>query len=417
MKKKGADPVEGKESPREGTIGHLMQWLMFSGALNIALVISLVYAVVKNHGTKSFRGESAVGELTIETENRSGKLLQEYTLSDYRELTESLKDKSPVNEEVSKRDLALSCLVTFYDFDISRALIGCDLQKKNLVLPSGESLSLYPDLTDEQFDLILSFLKTERWPFTSKGLFNRLVESGDGDPSLRKAFYLTKEFMLLEALYCQQFLPGDVLLDILLQGPWEIIDRFSESHYLVQNYSHTLRIEFLGNYLEYGSREAADWILKISPNLALKIFSDEKITALLSLTEEAGRAAESFALQVLLYSPSPDLKKEACKRLYFWSGHSVEEPFDYASARFSIAEKYHLDLGNEEETSFVEKEEPRLYRVKSGDCLSKIAKKFQVGVRELRTVNHLEKDVIRAGTVLVIPKGEDHSLPDARENR
>ncbi len=51
------------------------------------------------------------------------------------------------------------------------------------------------------------------------------------------------------------------------------------------------------------------------------------------------------------------------------------------------------------------------YTVKSGDCLSKIAKSHHVTVTQLKTSNHLSGDVIRTGDRLTIPAGVNSSTP------
>ncbi len=51
------------------------------------------------------------------------------------------------------------------------------------------------------------------------------------------------------------------------------------------------------------------------------------------------------------------------------------------------------------------------YRVRRGDTLSRIARRFGVSVRELRNVNGLEGSTIRAGQRLTIPRGRHRRAP------
>ncbi|MEO2082599.1 MAG: LysM peptidoglycan-binding domain-containing protein [Desulfurobacteriaceae bacterium] len=57
-----------------------------------------------------------------------------------------------------------------------------------------------------------------------------------------------------------------------------------------------------------------------------------------------------------------------------------------------------------------------IYKVKKGDSLKKIAKKFGVSVKELKRINHLKGSVIYAGQKLKVPLKDRNSLKPSKHN-
>lgn len=83
-----------------------------------------------------------------------------------------------VENAYKEKEIALACLIYFHHFDIQRALKPQDLpMHKHVIkwaLKSGETLQLdlYPNLTKQEWNAIIHFASTERWPMTAKGLFS-----------------------------------------------------------------------------------------------------------------------------------------------------------------------------------------------------------------------------------------------------
>src|SRR5262249_51953030 len=129
----------------------------------------------------------------------------------FPQLVSSLAHVQLIENGYAERDLALACLMAFHHFDIQRALPknGQPQQKRLLAWkPTGQenaiTLVVYPDLTQEQFDVLIQFAKMERWPLTAEGLFLHLKDQKEKnvfDDHLVETFVLTPEFWTVELLF------------------------------------------------------------------------------------------------------------------------------------------------------------------------------------------------------------------------
>ena len=127
----------------------------------------------------------------------------------FEQLITRLTNTQLVENGFTQRDLALASLVTFHHLDLSRALLGHPQPTQQRKIQFGTNTHgepveaiVYPGLTEQQFQAIIQFAHTERWPMTSQGLFIRLrKQGGEHDPSLADAFFLTSEFLAVEILF------------------------------------------------------------------------------------------------------------------------------------------------------------------------------------------------------------------------
>ncbi|MCH9634420.1 MAG: hypothetical protein S4CHLAM7_11690 [Chlamydiae bacterium] len=429
-KKRKLKALRDKEetSRDQNSTRRLTGGLIFSGALNIALATSLIYYALKaKEPTFPYPNSSVESELTLDLSREISlqTSVEKYLNLDFESLVLLLKKKDVIQDGISERDLALSALAFKYDVDVNRALHGQGVDTLPFCLDQNKenSFPLYVGLKEGQYKLIQSFLKTEQWPYTCEGLFNRIV-MGQSENSLKNAFYLTKEFMLLEALFGPLSLNKEALLDLMKEGPWSIVKQFVQSKPLVENFSNPLRIHFLCQYLESASEQAANFILKIDPNYALNKLSDEKVVTLLGLLENKSELNQNFALHLALGARSDWVRQEACRLLYHYSEKEFTAPFNYQEALEFLAREYELlpheipslDLFPIEgkQTSFISSvtadltdnvsvAAKQVYIVQKGDCLSKIAKMHHIDVKELKAANHLDNDLIHVGMTLLIP--------------
>src|SRR5579872_5871162 len=181
----------------------LTQALIISGTLNISLLTTFIYFVLKEKNNSSTFEISALevkpGTPTpppLTNEN----IARAYSQMPLSDLLIRLEDKELVEEGFTKRDLSLACLVAFHHFNLERALGGLVLQKRLISFRNdGEGgevvdLTLFPGLADYQFQAIIRYAKTEKWPLTSQGLFYEIKRSkSPRDPSLLEAFSFTPE--------------------------------------------------------------------------------------------------------------------------------------------------------------------------------------------------------------------------------
>lgn len=393
----------------------VIQGLTFSVALNVALLTTLVFNSVK----AKREGKGHVKENQWVSKKNAPLSLTDlahlYQGKNYQELVEMLEDETPLEEGYLTRDLALSVLYQKFDLDVERALLGQGIPVRHIPISdtaNSEPFVLISDLTDQQYGLIQNFIQNERWPLTSHGLFKRLLQHPE-DESLKSAFYLSKEFMYIDALFCSLSISKEVLLDILLSGEWKIISNFVENFHGTQDFSNPLRINFLSSYLELGSNLAAKLILEIDAQYALKKLSDSQVVALLSLMEQKTNLSENFALHLAIGNRKDWVRKEACRLLYHYSNKELPEPYSYQDAIGFLTQKYQIhpietfapaaSFTVEEKEYIASSEAHKIYVVQEGDNLWKIAKKHKVGLEDLKELNHLNSDLIKVGMTLVIP--------------
>lgn len=385
----------------------LMQGLILSGALNIGLVATFIYKAAsdnKSHKVEfSLRPTDAQSILHIDSRS-----LQEVTdhlkTLDYDKLVYQLDNANFVEKKLTIRDLALSELVGHFDLDIARALANDSLSTKMIKLgKSDEGIVIFTDMEDVQFDIIKRFAQTEKCPYTTRGLFFRLCDPDfSGDDSMKSAFYFTAEFILLETLFNHTgaSVAKEDLLAMILEGSWEYLQTFTDKQKSGQNLTADYRRQVLLDYLQERSTQAAELLVRFDSNFLLKEFSDESLMYVLDQLKPSNNAI-SFARLILTSAQNETLNEHAGRLLYKWTGRVTPEPYDPIVALIDFSD---FQLRQLEDKS-TEKEVPRetTYVVRDGDNLWKIAKELKVDLDSLRSHNHLEKDLIKPGQVLVVP--------------
>lgn len=385
----------------------------------------------------------------------------------FPELIKSLSRTQLIENGYAERDLALACLVSLYHFDLQRALPkNTGLHQKRLFAwkPKERNtpvmLAVYPEMTEEQFESIVQFAKRERWPLTAEGLFLILKElrgNGGEDEYLVEAFTLTQEFWSVELLFSrmkQQVCKRDVV-DLVLEGEWSFVKQFVEQQRQLHDPSDAWRQKFLLDYLKLGSPVAARLLLKTDWDFAVKKLDDSQVVSILKLTREDSPEAMLFAREMLTSPRSNSVWRHASELLYAQAGEAMPNEWVYQTAlsrfvpdiamaeRLSPApsfpapaskpasvDKPSLPLKvsvpaktspsaknssppkqslvvkreNEQQGSATVSAQETLYVVQDGDSLWKIAKRFGVGVDEIKKINYLKSDALKKGTVLRIPQ-------------
>ncbi|MBM3201686.1 MAG: hypothetical protein FJZ56_04680, partial [Chlamydiae bacterium] len=208
----------------------LTQLIIFSAALNIGLISSLIYIVAEKKWHRQQKIEIApISSLTNAT------VIRTFFAYSYQDLLRELVDTQLVEYGYTRRDLALACLVQFHYFDIERALANTELQKRELEFihrDGGEhvKLTVYPGLSDAHFESVKLLAAREEWPLTSEGLFYELKknEGSLSASSLQEAFFATHEFYTLYTLCARSFegISQEEVLTLLLEGSWSCIHNF-----------------------------------------------------------------------------------------------------------------------------------------------------------------------------------------------
>lgn len=395
--------------------------LIFSGALNIGLFLTLAFSAL-DHSSAS------TAFANMKTAQGAGpvncQILREMLTMSFSELVVFLTNRDPVEDGYAKRDLALSVLTHAHAFNLEKALSGCLPQKRLISIAPEQMIAMYPGINDEQYEAIIRYAYQEKWPLTGKGLFLTLKKHPKNmrDDSLCSAFWGTPEFYALQVLFLKTDAPQDpmTLLDLVCEGPWEVLERFAVEQAELFDLSLNKRREILLNYIAYRSKVAASLLLSTDFVFAKSRLQDAGILALLGLLGEPTELARSFCVD-LLRSPRTDaVLQAAAEKLYQFSGEAAPVPFELVVAlqRFapSAAAEVPVVLSGASASKKAAVKETFVVRMREhvvleGETLWKIARHHKVKVEELIRVNALEKDRLIPGMVLRIPQGTGSEPP------
>lgn len=427
---KAHDPLE--------QIRKLTRLLLISCAGNIALLAFLVFSIYKEAPPRPYcelkpaAPEERLQPLAFEKNN--AEVLRLFKDLSIEQLTEKLTDTQLVENGFTQRDLALSALLFFHHFDLSRALPGSLYPTQMRKIPLGKNkagnlveLSLCPGLTNEQFSSIIQFLKREQWPITAQGMFNQLKKQRKShNLTLQEAFFLTPEFISAEVLLNRsQFkIENSEILNLILQGPWKILSDLNTQQKIAQDLSSARRQRFLLDYIAYKSNIAAYLLLRIEPEFTSKKLDDRHLLVMLELLEEKTPEAERLA-KILITSPRSDLIWNlAATRLFQYANEPLpaENLRQAALHRFILVRPVKTKLPTfssleikpkppaTDKVIIPPKIKPpaeKIYTVQEGDSLWKIAKRFKVDIDFLQTYNKLHSDFLKPGTTLKIPNPKE----------
>ena len=421
-------------------IRRLTQALMISGALNIVLLSLFFYWMVKEKPPTTYYqlkpANQEQEQPPLADMRTSEEVIREYNHMLLEQLITRLNNSQLVENGYTQRDLALASLVSKHHFDLSRALPGqaIPVQKRTLSYSDSagkkEELVIYPGLSEHQFQSIVQFAATEKWPLTSEGLFQTLKEKGNHkeDHTLAESFFLTPEFLAVETLFqrSEANLNRDRLLDIILDGDWEVLSSFTEQQKVSQDLSPAKRQRFLIDYIAKKSKAAAYALLQTDGAFAARKLDDRSIVFILKLVDNETPEARAFALELLSSPRSDEVLRLAATRLYEFAGESIPAAYSHENAlsRFLPKTKalqqtfptrpplaYTPPVANNPPKAKAPvaknvKTPPkteRYYVVQEGDSLWKISRQLRIDVDAIRKHNKLKNDFLKPGTALKIP--------------
>lgn len=362
------------------------------------------------------------------------------------DLKAKLNDTRVVEMGYTVRDLSVAALSDFYQLDIEKA-VKRPLEEKWLTYGSkGETIVVYAGLNDDDYKAITSYLEQEKWPFKTQGLFKLLKsEKWKDDVSLQNAFFLTPEFLTIEALFNRSLNSRTDLLELILSGDYGKLKAYHERHKTLHDLSDGERRLFLIDYLTSGSFIAASLLLKNDFEFTLKKLDDNQAIILLTLLKEKTAEAEKYAKEIVLSPRSDRVRRVAVERLYEYAGKPLPEKFDLADALKTYLPapvKTNLTPIKPVQSKIIAETAPvkqkpvvpiktavkmpmktplkkeKVYIVQGSDTLSKVAKQFKVDATVIKKMNGLETDHIKPGMAIRIPipaQAQDRSLPSTKE--
>ena len=409
----------------------LTQALIISGTVNISLIGTFVYFVLKDK-------QAAISvEFKVLPKDPAAHVSNEQTLRAYcslsfQDLLLKLENKDLIEEGFAKRDLALACLVAFHHFNIEKALGGTIMQKRSVFFRNHDAtesvdVTVFPGLVDDQFDAILSYAKTEKWPLTNKGLFFEVKRSGSNpDLVLLEAFYTTAEYHSLFTFLQKSGLPieKNSVVSLLSEGDWEPISEFCEQQRLSQDFSSEKRRAFLLSYLEkFRSKTAANLLVHADLDYVAKRLDDSLLLSFLDLIADKKAPLEKIAKELLISPRGDEIRRRSAEILYVNANEPFPELYDHLAAvtRFCpealpkpvlqaqplIAQtKAALETVSEvshEAKVITVSNKKRVHVIQEGDSLWKISRKYKVSIEELKKLNNMDTERLRTGRQLQIP--------------
>jgi LysM repeat protein len=455
-------------------IRHLSRALMISGTLNIGVLAMMLYWMLKERLPTPYceLKPASIEQQQIPLADRRGftEVLSHLSQLSFSQLVSRLSQTQLIENGYAERDLALACLIAFHHFDIERALPkNVQPQQKRLLAwkangqNSSITLVVYPDLTEQQFDSVIHFAKTELWPLTAEGLFLVLQEQNKKKnlhQDLMDTFFLTPEFWTVELLFSRSgHLPNkQEILSLLLEGNWMILKQFVDQQRQVHDLSDARRQKFLLDYLKGGSKSAAVLLLKGEWDFSVKKLDDQQVIAILALMPGQLPECIRFAKEMLMSPRSANVWQEASGWLFAQAGEPIPKQLNYLAALARFApEKPIIELvskpsvlpaspinplllsstketitvpiksisspkskptspcssikttslplvkmGSVAKKSVAPTQSSSIYIVKEGDTLWKISRFFGINVEELKLRNSLKSDVLKPGTILKI---------------
>jgi hypothetical protein len=338
----------------------LTQALIVSGALNIAFIGTLIAFSLKWAPVEQMMPESRKTPLV------SFEVVSLYLPLNFEELVQCLTAKKMIEDGYLERDIALAILVEFHHFNLERALSGLSFEKRPVMftnMEGGEEVhfTLFPGLTDGNFEALIHYAQKEKWPLTTQGLFLEL-KGGNRDPSLIEAFRLSREVDELYSLF-----RSDEVISMALEGDFQALSMPRKE-----------MSEVLDRYLRFGSKVAVKFLFECDAESLIKRLDNQLIMEVLSKLDEGSPKIEA-GLKLILSSPRPDeVRSLAGRQLHRFTGEVVA-----VTLQPSV----------------------RKHMIVYGDTLWELSKKYQVSIDQICEANHLEKGrPLKIGQELVIRK-------------
>lgn len=379
------------ETKRHDSVRFLTRMLLISGCCNFLAILIGFYGCFAGsfwllphhlHRLNPFE------QMAKQSHSSLKETLYHFHLLSTHQLIEYVAEHKCVEEGYPIRDLALSYLVWQHHFDLARAIQQlAPVHATTLSLSIDGTpctLPLYVGLTPAHYDAILAFGRKEQWPITAAACFALLKNAHTADsPGLRESFCLCAPFQVLyksvsggkQESIEQQTQEGwnmGLCLDRILEGDWQNFVNCLQAVSQHTSSIHLARQTFLAFYppeKELLPKKSVEVELKhelliakpvesvpVAPLLSRKIAVKEKEAATLGKSAETKKSEKSIA-QASSSSKTP-------------------------SATYSI---------------------PKLYVVRTGDSLWKIARAFQIDVEKLKAYNALQSDRLHPGLNLLIP--------------
>ena len=341
--------------------------LIISGTFNVGLLGTLGYFAIRDKQTfKNYElkpVETRYGRASLSHTNEEE--LASLSLYSFEDLIRTLGDATPLEEGYTRRDLALTWLVSTHYFDIDRALPYLDTTPKQAVFTGeqGESLTLYfyPNLSEESYSVLRHFAQKEKFPITTRGLYERFVSTPT--QPIKKSLMRTFEYQAIDAAFTHtgDSIDSEKIFELILEGDWKTFETAAEIVRTSSQIDLDTKRQILTLYLSSGSPLAANILLTQDFTYAIKRLTNPEMEMLVRLTPEISphHKALHAALQNSL-RPDTLITKQAAM--------------------------------------------PRTHIIQDGDTLWEISRLYKISLDNLKLANHIESEyALKPGSTLIIP--------------
>lgn len=380
----------------------IFQSLILSVALNVTLLGVFFYFFIHDSPLHfSYHPKEAlhIGNPPVPT-----GFLKRLPAVAYEHLLELLNDERKMETGFKVCEIALGALALYHHFDVERAL-GRGRLSKHLWKDEESRFLIFPGLSRADFETLLCFARTERWPLTPQGLFERIRTEGLGncDPELIHFFCHTSEFVVFETLFARTHVPIQKrnVLNVALEGGWEIFLAFSLEEQRSIDFSSEMRQKVLLGAIDAGSKTAAYLLLMTDAQFALCQLDDNRLSQMLDLLTVKTAESCQFVQTVLASSRIESVRQKAMARMGEYAG---TEPGIMAGHFYEKPGQ--KDLRPLFRQAPPAAPSPAVHIVQEGESLWLISRKYQISIDVLMQANQLSSSVIRPGKSLKIP------LPD-----
>lgn len=366
----------------------ILQTLILSATLNVVL-IAIFFCFLIRDNPLHFAFEPKK-DIKIEKTTLSLSFLERLQTLNFEQLVELLLDERKLEHGYRVSDFAASALAQFHDFDLLRALNKKELPERRWIY-EGKTFTLHPGLDCEG---LYHFAKTERYPFTLKGLFRKLETN---EPELLTYFCHTPPFILLEQLFSRTGLQLNKghLLALVREGGYEPLAQFYEAQESGCDLSEKSRRPLLLDYINKGSKTAAYLLLVTDFAYALRELGDQEVSQLLGLIDEKTEEALLFASELARSPRGNHVVDLAKSRLASFTGEEIAGHYIQRPGIGGLRPNFR--------STPPAAPAPSTHLVQPGESLWLIARKYNVSLERLMEINHLSSTVIKSGKTLKIP--------------
>lgn len=301
----------------------------------------------------------------------SEDFLKDMSNASLEELFSLLKDETYLYGRPLKL-WALSMLMIAHHIDITPVL-SKPLTYTTLTGPSVQWL--LPNIDNKEFSVIIEYLQSRKYPYTSKGLFlilEKTVEEGWVDEDCLYHFCLTPEFLYLRTLLAGAEIRASSIASLarmVIRCGAELFFALCSEENRNTIISDAQRQKILKSYLDCEESLAALLLLVHDSDAVLHEFCDEDLQKVIRLLPENSPYSHDF------------LSKLSC------------------SPRREQLSKSDLIR----DAVIVQENQDREYIIQEGDSLWLIARKFGIPMEKIIQRNRLTHDRLLPGKVLKLP--------------